>query len=55
LRAAKSSSSEPPNTGHANSPTLHLFKVDAKVSPALSLEEFPKLVATLGEVAKKYE
>jgi hypothetical protein len=36
-------------------PILHLFKVDAKVSPAVSLEEFPKLVSTLGEEAKKYE
>ncbi|MGA8855676.1 MAG: hypothetical protein WB643_00770, partial [Candidatus Bathyarchaeia archaeon] len=36
-------------------PILHLFKVDAKVSPAFSLEEFPKVVATLGEEAKKYE
>lgn len=36
-------------------PILHLFKVDAKVSPAFSLEEFPKVVSTLGEEAKKYE
>jgi hypothetical protein len=36
-------------------PILHLFKVDAKVSPAVPLEEFPKVVATLEEEAKKYE
>ena len=36
-------------------PILHLFKVDAKISPAIPLDEFPKVVATLGEEAKKYE
>ena len=35
-------------------PLLHIFKVDPKISPAYSLEEFPKLVANLGEEAKKY-
>jgi len=36
-------------------PINHLFKTDAKVSPAISLEEFPKLVAAMGVEAKKYE
>jgi hypothetical protein len=36
-------------------PILHLFKTDAKISPAFSIEDFPKLVATLGEEAKKFE
>ncbi|HUK27498.1 MAG TPA: hypothetical protein VLV31_03665 [Candidatus Acidoferrales bacterium] len=36
-------------------PLLHLFKADAKVSPTFSLEEFPKMVAALGEEAKKYQ
>jgi len=31
-----------------------LFKTDIKVSPTFSLDEFPKLVAGLGEEAKKY-
>jgi hypothetical protein len=35
-------------------PLFHLFKLDIKVSPAYSLEEFPKLVASIGEEAKKY-
>lgn len=35
-------------------PLFYLFKTDPKISPAFSLEEFPKLVATLGEEAKKY-
>ncbi len=35
-------------------PFQQIFKVDPKISPAFSLEEFPKLVATLGEEAKKY-
>jgi hypothetical protein len=36
-------------------PILHLFKVDAKISPAIPLVEFPKIVASLGEEARKYE
>ena len=35
-------------------PFFYLFKTDAKVSPAFSLEEFPTVVAGLGEEAKKY-
>ena len=35
-------------------PICHLFKTDPKVSPAFGLDEFPKLVAELGEEAKKY-
>lgn len=35
-------------------PIFHLFKTDVEVSPAYSLEEFPKLVASIGEEAKKY-
>jgi hypothetical protein len=30
-------------------PFLYLFKTDVKISPAFSLDEFPKIVATLGE------
>ena len=33
----------------------HLFKTDVKVSPAFSADEFPKLVAAIGNEAKKYE
>lgn len=36
-------------------PFFYVFKTDIKVSPAFSLDEFPKLVAGLGEEAKKYE
>ena len=35
-------------------PLLYLFKTDVKISPALGLDEFPKVVAALGEEAKKY-
>ncbi len=35
-------------------PIFHLFKTDPKISPAFGLDEFPKLVAGLGEEAKKY-
>jgi hypothetical protein len=35
-------------------PFLYLFETDVKISPALSLDEFPKVVAALGEEAKKY-
>ena len=35
-------------------PLFHLFKTDLKVSPAFGLDEFPKIVAGLGEEAKKY-
>jgi len=35
-------------------PLFHLFKTDIKISPAFSLEEFPKIVASIGEEAKKY-
>jgi len=35
-------------------PLFHLFKTDIKVSPAFSLEEFPKILASIGEEAKKY-
>jgi hypothetical protein len=35
-------------------PLLYLFNTDVKVSPAISLDEFPKIVAALGEEAKKY-
>ena len=35
-------------------PLMHLFKTDVNVSPAFSLEEFPKLVAAIGKEAKKY-
>jgi hypothetical protein len=35
-------------------PFLYLFKTDVKISPAFDLDEFPKIVATLGEEAKKY-
>lgn len=33
-------------------PLFHLFKTDLKVSPAYSAEEFPELVAAIGEEAK---
>lgn len=35
-------------------PLFHLFKSDPKISPAFSIEEFPKVVAALGEEARKY-
>ena len=35
-------------------PLFHLFKTDIKISPAFSLEEFPKILASIGEEAKKY-
>ena len=37
-------------------PLFHLFKTDPKISPArvFGLDEFPKMVAGLGEEAKKY-
>jgi hypothetical protein len=35
-------------------PVLYLFETDVKISPALGLDEFPKVVAALGEEAKKY-
>jgi hypothetical protein len=35
-------------------PFFYLFKTDVKVSPTFGLDEFPKLVAALGEEAKKY-
>jgi len=35
-------------------PFFYLFKTDPKISPAVSLEEFPKIVAALGEEGKKY-
>jgi hypothetical protein len=35
-------------------PLFYLFNTDAKISPAISLEEFPKVVSTLGEEARKY-
>ncbi len=35
-------------------PLNYMFKTDVKVSPAISLDEFPKVIATLGEEAKKY-
>ena len=35
-------------------PILHLFKTDVKVSPTFPLDEFGKIVATIGEEAKKY-
>jgi hypothetical protein len=35
-------------------PFFYIFKVDPKVAPAFGLDEFPKLVALLGEEAKKY-
>ena len=35
-------------------PLFYLFKTDVKVSPAFGLDEFPKMVAELGEEAKKY-
>jgi hypothetical protein len=35
-------------------PFFYLFKSDPKVSPAFGLDEFAKLVASLGEEAKKY-
>ena len=35
-------------------PLFHLFKTDVKISPAFGVDEFPKLVAGLGEEAKKY-
>jgi len=35
-------------------PLFHLFKSDPKISPAFGIDEFPKLVAALGEEAKKY-
>lgn len=35
-------------------PLFHLFRSDVKVSPAFDLDEFPKIVAGIGEEAKKY-
>jgi len=35
-------------------PLFHLFKSDVKVSPAFGLDEFPKIVAGIGEEVKKY-
>ncbi len=35
-------------------PLFHLFKTDLQIAPAYSLKEFPKLVAGIGEEAKKY-
>ena len=35
-------------------PIFRLFKTDAKISPAFGIDEFPKLIAGLGEEAKKY-
>ena len=35
-------------------PIFYLFRTDPKISPACGLDEFPKLVAALGEEAKKY-
>lgn len=35
-------------------PIFHLFKTDAKISPAFGIDEFPKLIAGLGEEAKNY-
>jgi hypothetical protein len=35
-------------------PLFYLFKTDVKISPAFGLDEFPKMVAALGEEAKKY-
>lgn len=35
-------------------PFFYIFKTDPKISPALGLDEFPKVVAALGEEAKKY-
>ncbi len=35
-------------------PFFYLFKTDVKISPAVGLDEFPKVVAALGEEAKKY-
>jgi len=36
-------------------PILHLFKTDAKVSPAIPIEELGNIMSVLGEEAKKYE
>ncbi|MFQ5911116.1 MAG: hypothetical protein ACE5IJ_10420 [Thermoplasmata archaeon] len=41
--------------GRKVAPLFHLFKTDIKVSPAYSAEEFPQLVAAIGEEAKHYE
>jgi hypothetical protein len=35
-------------------PFFYIFKTDPKISPAISLDEFPKVVAALGEEARKY-
>jgi hypothetical protein len=35
-------------------PLFHLFRCDVRVSPAFDLDEFPKIVAGIGEEAKKY-
>jgi len=35
-------------------PLFHLFRTDVRISPAFSLEEFPKIVASIGEEAKRY-
>ncbi len=40
--------------GKKLAPIFHIFKTDLNCSPAYSLEEFPKLVAAIGEEAKKY-
>ncbi len=40
--------------GRKLAPIFHLFKTDVECSLAYSLEEFPKLVASIGEGAKKY-
>ncbi len=40
--------------GRKLAPIFHIFKTDLNCSPAYSLEEFPKLVAAIGEEATKY-
>ena len=35
-------------------PFFYLFETDPKVSPAFALDEFPQIVAGLGEEARKY-
>ncbi len=35
-------------------PMFHLFETDIEVSPAFSIEEFPGLIAAIGEEAQKY-
>ena len=35
-------------------PLFYILKTDLKVSPAFGLDEFPKIVAGLGEEARKY-